>query len=322
MFALARVALLLVIVLVSLSAYLRLAHSGIGCPDWPACYGRIGPAPQEPAALTEPPGSPYQRLADQANEPMAWATPLHRLIASVLGLVVVALNVTSWKRRRDRMLTTVLLALTVFLAVLGVRSGTLHEPAVVMGNLAGGFAMLGLLGWLSVRAGPPGAAIRRPGLARWTLAAIAALSIQIALGGLTSANFAATACRSLPDCHGQWWPDRTLLEALDLSRSHEVTPSGVAVGGGERIAIHVAHRLGAVAALVFALAAAAAGIMSGGRARRAALVVVALVAIEFALGVATVLAGLPIGLAVAHNWLAALLLLGLLRLLALSRTAP
>ena len=88
--AVAKVSLLLVIVLVSLSAYLRLAHSGIGCADWPACYGQIG----VPSALSQPVSSEnaYQRMVAEANEPMAWATPLHRLVASVLGLLILFLT--------------------------------------------------------------------------------------------------------------------------------------------------------------------------------------------------------------------------------------
>ena len=296
---LALTSLLLVIVLVSLSAYLRLAHSGIGCADWPACYGEIGSSETgrgtaEPAPLRAE--DAYRKLVDESGRALAWATPLHRLVASVLGLLVVALFFTALRRKRQRLLSALLLALTVYLAVLGMRSGSLHDPAVVMGNLAGGFGMLGLLGWLVFSAGSRGQPPRRVALV--TAAAGLVLCAQILLGGLTSANFAATACRTLPDCHGGWWPGPALAVALDLTRKHEVTAEGQAVGGAERIAIHRAHRLGAVAVLLLATLAAGMAFMANPCFRPVALVIMLLVAAEFLVGVMSVVAGLPIALAV------------------------
>jgi cytochrome c oxidase assembly protein subunit 15 len=147
--------------------------------------------------------------------------------------------------------------------------------------------------------------------------AIVLLSAQILLGGFTSANFAATTCRTLPNCHGTWWPGPELATAMDLTRRHQVTPSGQAIGGTERIAIHQAHRLGAVLATIAVLVTAAVAMRSSGAARRTAVATGVLVLIEFCVGIASVLSGLPIALAVAHNWLAALLILSLLKLLSL-----
>jgi cytochrome c oxidase assembly protein subunit 15 len=316
---LALTSLLLVIVLVSLSAYLRLAHSGIGCADWPACYGEIGSSETgrgtaEPAPTRA--ADAYRKLVDESGRALAWATPLHRAVASVLGLLVVALFFTALRRKRQRLLSALLLALTVYLAVLGMRSGSLHDPAVIMGNLAGGFGMLGLLGWLVFSSGSRGQPPRRVALV--TAAAGLVLCAQILLGGLTSANFAATSCQTLPDCHGGWWPGPALAVALDLTRKHEVTTEGQAVGGDERIAIHRAHRLGAVAVLLLAMLAAGMAFTANPRLRPVALVIVLLVAAEFLVGVASVVSGLPIALAVSHNGFAGLLLLALLKLLALS----
>jgi cytochrome c oxidase assembly protein subunit 15 len=311
--ALAKICLLLVIVLVSLSAYLRLAHSGIGCADWPACYGRIGDAPAVTQAI--PAEDAYQQLLDERNEPLSWATPLHRLVASVLGLLVVFMAFLSIRAKQQRLICFTLLALTVFLAVLGIWSGSLHDPAVVMGNLAGGFSMLGLLGWMVFSYGN-----RRggsPRLRQLTLAAIAVLSIQILLGGLTSANFAATSCRTLPDCHGSWLPGSSLAKALDLTRKHEVTGSGQAIGGQERIAIHKAHRLGSILTVIITLLAALAALRAGSAYRVITTGIVALVTFEFLIGITAILTSLPIGLAVAHNWFAGLLLLSLLKLFTL-----
>jgi cytochrome c oxidase assembly protein subunit 15 len=152
--------------------------------------------------------------------------------------------------------------------------------------------------------------------------AIVALALQIVLGGLTSANFAATACRTLPDCHGGWWPGPELGRALDLTRHHEVTPSGQAIGGAERIAVHRAHRLMAVLTAALVLLTAVWAVRSGGPVRTSGIALIILVAGEFAVGVTAVIQQLPIALAVAHNWLAGLLLLFLLRLLHQSRRSP
>jgi cytochrome c oxidase assembly protein subunit 15 len=307
---LAIISLLLVIALVSLSAYLRLQNSGIGCPDWPACYGNIG-SPEQPAASV---GDAYERLVDDATKPMSWATPAHRLVASVLGLLIVAMTLVSLRRRRDRFLSVTLLALTVFLAWLGIYSGGLHSPAVVMGNLLGGFLMLGLLGWMVFRHDRPRAYTRR-GVRPWVIAALVILGVQIALGGLTSANFAASACQTVPDCHGSWWPGSKLATAFDLTRAHQVGPDGFVLGGAERTDIHKLHRLTAVVTLLAALAAGALALRA--RMGLTGALVIAVVASEFAVGVAAILTDLPIGIAVAHNWLAGLLILSLLRLLAL-----
>jgi len=309
---LAMISLLFVIVLVSVSAYLRLDNSGIGCAEWPSCYGLIG-TPTDDAPTV---GSTYERLALEAQQPLSWATPAHRLVASVLGLLVLAMTLVSLQQRKDRLLSFSLLGLTVFLAWLGIYSGGLHSPAVVMGNLGGGFTMLGLLGWMVFREAPR----RRRATAnvrRWVIAALLFLGLQIGLGGLTSANFAASACRTIPDCHGSWIPGSDLPTAFDLTRQHQIGPTGMALGGAERADIHKLHRLVAVLALSVSIIAGVLALKADFGV--AAIAVIALVVAEFSVGVAAILSNLPIGIAVAHNWLAAILLLGLLRLLAMCR---
>lgn len=306
--------LALVIVLVTLSAYLRLAHSGVGCADWPDCYGRIGPI-QEVSTIGSA-ADAYRKLVDESGRSLAWATPLHRLVASVLGLLVLALFVVSLATRRHRLICGVLLLLTTYLAVLGIRSGSLHDPAVVMGNLLGGFAMVGFLGWLAIAESTRGHGA--PAVAVFTSLAGLALCGQIFLGGLTSANFAALSCRTLPDCHGGWWPGPALAQALDLSRLHQLGPAGKAVGGEERMAVHRAHRLGAALTLALAAVAAVVAFVAGARFRIAAVIALALVGLEVLIGVLAIVADIPVGLALAHNTLAALALLAWLKLLALS----
>lgn len=315
---LATTSLILVIVLISLSAYLRLDHSGIGCAAWPACYGNIG----IPEAHSPTVDDAYQRLLDEATQPLSWATPLHRLVASVLGLSILALCLMSLRSGKNRTLSFSLLALTVYLAWLGIRSGGLHDPAVVMGNLGGGFAMLGLLGWMVLRkdSRPPGGdAVFWLRMA--TTVAIVILSAQILLGGLTSANFAASACQTLPDCHGSWLPGANLATAFDLSRVHEISDTGMVLGGPERADIHKLHRLVALLTLLVVVTAGIMATRAGRDFRLFCTLVLAVVILEFAVGVSAILTGIPIGIAVAHNWLAAILLLLLLQLLSESQTS-
>jgi len=293
--ALAIISLLFVLALMSVSTYSRLDSAGIGCADWPACYGLIGVAGDETPAL---------------------GSMIERLIAGGLLLLMLATTLISLRQRRDRLLSLVLLGLAMFLAWQGVYSGELHSPAVVMGNLSGGFALLGLLGWMIFRDARPHANASHK-VRRWVVAALVLLCIQIALGGLTSANFAATACTSVPDCHGSWLPGSNLKTAFDLARHHEIGPAGFALGGAERADIHKLHRLVAAATLLTALIAG--GLALAGRMGITAVFVIALGALEFSIGVAAILFDLPIGIAVAHNLLAAILLLGLLRLHALCR---
>jgi cytochrome c oxidase assembly protein subunit 15 len=309
MVALARTALLLVLVLVTLSAYLRLDQSGIGCEPWPACYGNIGVATESPDAA-----GTYERLLEEASQPLSWATPLHRLVASVLGLLVLGMALLSLHQRKNRLMTFSLLGLTVFLAWLGIYSEGLHSPAVVMGNLGGGFAMLGLLGWM-VFARPRHAGLINTGLRRVTIAALCVLAIQILLGGLTSANFAASACQTLPDCHGSWLPGADIVTALDMTRVHEIGSTGLVLGGPERADIHKLHRISAIISAALILFAGVTAFRTGRNFRIVSIVLIALVVTEFSLGLAAVLFGLPIGIAVAHNWIAALMLLTTIKLL-------
>ena len=181
--------------------------------------------------------------------------------------------------------------------------------------------MLGLLGWMLFKDSGDEKTVtvsgKLPGKLLGT--AVLLLVIQILLGGLTSANFAAAACQSLPDCHGRWLPGPDVFKAMDLSSDHQVTSMGQAIGGQERTDIHIAHRLGAVIATVLMIAVGLMAWRVGGRMRFAGMTVLLLVIIEFSIGVSAIASDLPIELAVAHNWVAGLLLLAMIKVVALNR---
>ncbi len=312
-------ALGLVMVLIAISSYIRLSHSGLGCQVWPQCYARIG-QPHSASALNQArqPGPP-------AQQPHSWAQPLHRMVASLLGVVITALLALAWITRNRwhggrRCLAgaLALFLLTLGLAVLGTYSGGLHNPAIVMGNLYGGMLMLLLLGWMTLAgAVRPVTGLFHARLRRMAWLVLLLIMVQVGLGGLTGANFAATACTTFPDCHGQWFPDETLLQAMDLSRAVEVNNGGYAVGGTQRQAIHLTHRIAAwllgIAVLMLSLAAWRQNL------KAASLCIVVLLGLEIGVGIAAIYMQLPIILAVSHNWLAGLMLLCTLWLLALSR---
>lgn len=318
--------LVLVAALVVLSAYIRLNHAGLGCADWPACYGRIGAAERlANGHATADTVSAYQQLANEKHTPQSAAITAHRVIASLLGIGIITLTFTAIARRHKGapvLLPVLLLALTLFLAVLGNWSGGLHRPAVVLGNLIGGFGMLALLWllWLRSHRTADGGYAAPHALRIWIDFGLALLIVQILLGSLTSANFAALACTTFPDCYGNWLPGTALAKAFDILRVLPVNGAGVVSGGNELQAIHMAHRLGAWLTFITLTGIALLAIRAGDIYRASGIIVLVLLLSEILIGVSAVLTGIPIALATAHNALAALLLLSMLSLHHKTRT--
>lgn len=298
-----------------LGAYTRLTDAGLGCPDWPGCYGQLT-VPANPGQVED-----KAWLAQRPLEPeKGWNEMVHRYFAGALGLVILALAVWSWRRRRTRpeqpvWLPTLLLVLVVFQAILGMWTVTLLlKPLVVVGHLLGGFATLALLVLLAWRCAPG-----RPPVVPGRLRVGAAIGLlvlvgQIALGGWTSANYAALACLDFPTCQGGWMPTMDFDEAFVLWRGLGVNYEFGVLEHPARTAIHVTHRMGALVTLlvlgwlVFDMLR-----IGRGLARAAALIGMLLV-VQIALGIGNVLLHLPLGVATAHNAVAALLLVSLVYL--------
>ena len=321
---LSMLATVLALVVVVLGAYVRLNNAGLGCPDWPGCYGH----------LTVPTSSHAVAKADQAypHRPVeahkAWKEMIHRYFAGTLGLIVFALAAIAWWRRRhgvpDQLVgvPSFLAVLIVFQALLGMWTVTLLvSPPIVMAHLLGGMTTLALLWWLSLR--QSGLLAARAGLDRalqrlrpWALLGLVILVCQIALGGWTSSNYAALVCPDFPTCQGQWWPPMDFSQAFTLWHTTGINYEGGVLPNAARVAIHVTHRIGALVTFLYlaTLSIAAMRAAVGTTTRRVAAALLILLLVQVSLGIANVELSLPLAVAVAHNAGAALLLLGIVTL--------
>lgn len=317
---LALAAALLALCVVVLGAYVRLSHAGLGCPDWPGCYGHLG-VPDE-AHLIARANAAYPERPVEADK--AWKEMIHRYFAGILGLMVFALAWLAWRRRREPgqplVLPLFLAGLIVFQALLGMWTVTLLlKPLIVMAHLLGGLTTLALLWWLVLRQSRFGRAVSREQgrrLRLWALLGLALVVGQAALGGWTSANYAALACPDFPTCQGQWWPAMDAREAFIPWRRLGMSYEGGVLDNEARVAVHMAHRLGAVAVLAYLgwllwriLAARRPPALRG-----TALTLGLLLLVQVGLGIANVALHLPLPVAAAHNAGAALLILALVTL--------
>ena len=308
-----RITIALAFVVVVLGAYTRLSDAGLGCPDWPGCYGNIS-VPEAQADID----SSNKAFAARPLEPAkAWKEMIHRYAAGSLGLLIFILAIISWRSRsrriKQRILPLVLALLVVFQALLGMWTVTLLlKPIIVMGHLLGGMTILLLLTWfyMKQRYQVSGADIRkiRP-LYVWVLMCLAVVYLQISLGGWTSANYAALICPDFPLCQGQWWPSMDFHNGFIPWRGLGTNYEYGVLGPAARTAVHMSHRIGALVTLLFVGAVALkAALGPDRRMGRAGLALLLVLIAQVCLGISNVLLTLPIGVAVAHNAVAALLL--------------
>jgi cytochrome c oxidase assembly protein subunit 15 len=307
----------LCLVVVVLGAYVRLSDAGLGCPDWPGCYGHLVLPADEFARDSAQQAWPERPI--EAGK--AWREMIHRYAATSLGMSIVLATLLAWLNRRDPrqpvLLPIVLLGVVIFQGLLGMWTVTLLlKPLIVMGHLLGGLTTLGLLGWLLLESRPgrqAGAPRRTPSLA---VGGLLILVVQIALGGWTSSNYAALACPDIPTCQGQWWPeDSNFAEGFVLWRGLGVNYEFGVLDAPSRVAIHFVHRLGALATFTALLLLALRFRRSqAAPVRQAATLVLGAVSLQVLIGAGVVWFGLPLPLATAHNGVAALLLLAVINL--------
>lgn len=309
---LALLAALLAFCVVVLGAYVRLSDAGLGCPDWPGCYGHIG-APETEAQQARA----MEAFPDKPIEVhKAWKEMIHRYAAGILGLLVLALAVLAWKRRaeigRSPALPTFLLALIIFQALLGMWTVTLLlKPVIVTLHLIGGMTTLALLAWLVLRTRYERANTHGGDRLRfWGFVALAIVALQIALGGWVSSNYAALACTDFPTCNGAWVPTMDFAHAFHLARELGMTAGGELLSRESLVAIHWLHRVGALLTLLVVGWVALKAIKRPAL-RSTGVAVLLLLAVQIGLGISNVLLSLPLPVAVAHNAGAALLLISL-----------
>jgi heme a synthase len=340
---LALFSVLLCLCVVVFGAYVRLSDAGLGCPDWPGCYGHLTiPQAEHEVALAE------QRYPERPVEaPKAWKEMIHRYLASGLGLLIVLMALLSLRLRQPdapRALPWALVALVIFQGVLGMWTVTWQlKPLVVTAHLLGGMTTLSLLFWLWLSArrlhaaaseapareprserharfelgaattGPAPAGSAPRGLRAFALIGLILLAAQIFLGGWTSTNYAALACPDLPTCHGSYWPEMDLDEAFTLWRGLGINYEYGVLDNRARVTIHFIHRLGAIAVTIVLGLLALWLLRSPGWRGYGAAVLLALTA-QIVIGLSIVKLQLPLLLATAHNAGAALLLLSLVLL--------
>ena len=322
---------------VVLGAYVRLTDAGLGCPDWPGCYGHVSPlgAEDSPASQEQFPGRPLQA-------PKAWHEMIHRYAAGTLGCDIIVIAALAIAARKPKAVGTgfglALFATVIVQAILGMLTVTLLlKPLIVTLHLIFGMTTLALLWWLWLRlqqqprgkvhlqtvpergpgSWPSGTSAARIGY-RLALLGVVVLSVQFFLGGWTSANYAAVACPDFPTCQGAWWPRADFRHAFVLWRGLWINYQGGILANPARVAIHLAHRLGALTVTLTFLAATLFVISrpSLAPARRRAYLVLAALGLQLAIGISMVLGTFPLWLTTAHTAGAALLLMAILALTA------
>ena len=295
----------LAFLVVVLGAFTRLVDAGLGCPDWPGCYGHLA-VPQTADEIQ----SAEARFPDAPVEAgKAWTEMVHRYAATALGALILVILVQAIRARpRAPLKLPVALAVLVILqGAFGAWTVTLKLwPQVVTAHLLGGFATLSLLWLLALRLGLGGGLDVEARHFRLAQAALAVLVVQVALGGWVTSNYAALACPDFPLCHGAWAPPMDLAQGFNIFQSVGPNYLGGIMDSEARIAIQVAHRAGAAAVLLVAGWLGWRLVAGGSPLGRW---VLGLLALQLSLGIANVLLVLPLWVAVSHNAGGALLLL-------------
>ncbi|OBT30571.1 COX15/CtaA family protein [Vibrio splendidus] len=309
-----RVTILLTLTVIVLGAYTRLSDAGLGCPDWPGCYGKIT-VPSDVLAVNEANLQFPERVLEAEK---AWIEMVHRYFAGSLGIFIFV--VVTWciqKNISPMGLPLVISATVIFQALLGMWTVTLKlMPVVVMAHLMGGFTLLSLLCLLYCRLSNIQSRFSGPvypsKLKAWALLGLIVVVGQILLGGWTSSNYAALVCTQLPICEGNWTSYLDFKNAFDFAqRGHDNYEFGV-LAYPARLTIHVMHRFGAIVATLTVLMIVYQLWKFGQAPQQKLSVIVAIVLFtQISLGISNVWFHLPISVAVLHNLVAAMLLISM-----------
>jgi len=308
--------------IVTLGAFVRLSEAGLGCPDWPGCYGHVG-VPDEHHEINAANAAYPERPVESAK---AWKEMIHRYFASSLGLLLIGLAVSAWLIHKKNpaqqvFLPTLMVPLVMLQGAFGAWTVTLKvHPVFVTGHLIFGMTTLSLvwLMWLKQLFPSPSLKKIQPRnqyIRRLAGAALIVVVLQIALGGWVSTNYAAVQCGDFPTCQGE------LLPNLDFKKAFNIfLPIGPDYQGGlldnvGRVTIHMTHRFGAlITFIVISLLGCLCLKEKNTAVKRTTIFMFFFLVAQVSLGISNVVFGLPLAIAVAHNGVAALLLLSVIAL--------
>jgi cytochrome c oxidase assembly protein subunit 15 len=303
--------LLFTLLTVVLSAYIRLAEVGVGCEGWPDCYAQLNPAVEKKGVTV---------LTAEGRDMGHYAARVaHRYIASILGLFILGIFIVSLRQGKSRSTTVLvpvgIMAITIFLSLLGYYTPSRSNPLITMGNLLGGMSLLGLLWWLMQReAGgiePPREASSHRPLARMALCLV---FIQVILGGWSSANYASASCPGLVHCQGEVLTAGNAADVFSPGRSIELDEGGQVVRTDGLGLLSMAHRLFALFTAAY-LARMVRRLKHEPQLKGTLLAVSAFSISQIVVGVSTIWLSVPLLLLTLHNSLAACLLLACINLL-------
>ena len=304
-----------------LGAYTRLSDAGLGCPDWPGCYGHLS-VPSDAVSITATENHESGRALDTAK---AWKEMIHRYLAGSLGLLILAISILAFLRRKkvtnSLLLPFLLLVTVIFQAALGMWTVTLQlKPIIVVAHLLGGFTTVSFLVLLALNSNSQRVFFHTKISSSFCRLAVIALLIvigQITLGGWVSSNYAALACTDFPMCQGSWLPVMDFQQGFSLSQSgHAGTAGNTSYEFGvleneARTAIHYTHRVGALITFII-VSLLALRLFKKPPLKGLGILVGSILLVQVSLGISNVVFYLPLPVAVSHNGGAALLLISLI----------
>ena len=308
---------------ITLGAYVRLSHAGLGCPDWPGCYGFLVGVPDNAAEIASAESTYEGSIVDIAK---AWKEMVHRYLAGFLGIFIFIISFIFYKNNASKLLGISLLVsiLVIFQAALGMFTVTLQlQPLIVMLHLVGGLTIIALLWLIFLRNNKSTyfeeitnnnfniSTIKIKRLQAFAFATLSVLIIQIMLGGWTSTNYAALACADFPRCNNSWWPQMDFYNAFIVELATDLNYEFGRLDTPARVAIHFTHRAWAIFAtiMVLLLSIFSYFTINSMYQKILSLLLVLFLGTQVLLGVLNIKLGLPILVAVAHNGNAALLLM-------------
>ena len=308
---------------ITLGAYVRLSHAGLGCPDWPGCYGFLIGVPDNAVEIAQA-ESAYQ--GSNVDIGKAWKEMIHRYLAGFLGIFIFVISYLFYKHNINKLfgISFFVSALVIFQATLGMFTVTWQlQPLIVMFHLVGGLAIISLLWLIFLRYNKfnyfkPITDIkfdisksRIKNLYVFAYLTLIVLVMQIMLGGWTSTNYAALACADFPRCNASWWPQMDFYNAFVVELATDLNYEFGRLDSPARVAIHFTHRIWAIfaTAAIILLSVFSFLIIKSPFQKVLSLLLILFLGIQILLGVLNIKLGLPILVAVGHNGNAALLLM-------------